>query len=112
MQYDSPSKSVSPQDMSISVRVGKSAIHGRGLFAVKAIAKGTEIGRCKVKSSSRPGPYSLWLSDGSDNSVDVICDFRFINHSEDPSVAIFEDLEVIALRDINIGEELTHDYDG
>ncbi|WP_084639091.1 SET domain-containing protein-lysine N-methyltransferase [Haliea salexigens] len=35
---------------------------------------------------------------------------RCLNHSNDPNVSYYADLSVVALRDIQAGEELTHHY--
>ncbi len=50
----------------------------------------------------------LWL--GPDEGFEVLCHLRFINHSDDPNACYFDDLSVVALRDIAAGEEITHDY--
>jgi hypothetical protein len=95
------------------VKVGKSHIHGRGLFATKTIKRGSVLGVCKVKprakGKKRDSAYTLWLDDGK-TAVDVRCKFRFINHSNTPNVAYYDDLTVVALKKIAPGEELAHDY--
>jgi SET domain-containing protein len=40
----------------------------------------------------------------------VICDLKYINHCERPNACYYDDLSVVALRDIEAGEEITHDY--
>jgi SET domain-containing protein len=35
---------------------------------------------------------------------------KYINHHNAPNVSYYDDLSVVALRDIQAGEELTHDY--
>jgi hypothetical protein len=50
----------------------------------------------------------LWLDD--DVLVNVTCDLKYINHSKKPNVAYYDDLSVVALKDIKAGQELTHDY--
>ncbi len=91
------------------LRVGRSAIHGRGLFARTALPKGLVLGRCQVRSAAKSGPYTLWSDHGR---VNVTCDFRYINHSNTPNVVYYDDFTVVTLRKIKAGEELTHDYAG
>jgi len=88
-------------------KVGTSEIHGQGLFAAKPIRKGATLGICKTATTRLPGEHTLWLDKGP---VDVTCDLRFINHSKSPNVAYYDDLTVVSLRNIELGEELTHDY--
>nr|WP_256489393.1 SET domain-containing protein [Pleionea sp. CnH1-48] len=51
--------------------------------------------------------YTLWLDSGK---VDVTCDLKYINHSKKPNVAYYEDLSVVALKNIRVDDELLHDY--
>ncbi|WP_432797553.1 SET domain-containing protein [Poriferisphaera sp. WC338] len=90
--------------------VQNSAIHGRGLFAYEHINEGTIIGRIVGTPTHEDGPHVLWLTD--DLGIRVLNDLRFINHSGQPNAAYFDDGEVIALKDIQPGEEITHDYNG
>jgi len=90
------------------IEVKNSEIHGKGLFSTKKIKKEFVLGKCKVKKTKKPNAYTLWLGN---KSVDVTCDFKYINHSKKPNVIYYDDLTVVALRDIKKGEELTHKYD-
>ena len=94
--------------MQVTTFVADSEIHGKGLFAGRPIAAGTEIGRLRVRTAQRDGSYVLWLDDS--RAVEVICDLKFINHSDRPNACYYDDLSVVALRDIEVGEEITHDY--
>ena len=94
--------------MKSKLKVRKSRIHGKGLFAKKAISTDSLLGFCKTKRVRKEGPYVLTL--GSGKQVRVTCKFRYINHSKNPNVAYYDDLSVVTLRDIRKGEELTHDY--
>lgn len=93
--------------MQPGLKVGSSEIHGKGLFATEAIEKGTVIGCCKTRKSKTQSEYTLWLDKGP---VDVICRLKYINHSSEPNVAYYDDLSVVALKNIKAGQELTHNY--
>jgi len=93
--------------------VKESPLHGRGLFATRFIPEGTVLGWLKTKKAKkkkRGGPYILWI-DGK-KPVRVVCELRFINHSDKPNAAYYDDLSVMTLRDITPGEEILHDYLG
>lgn len=93
--------------------VKESPLHGRGLFATKHIPEDTVIGRLVAEPApdhELDGPYILWV-DG-DKPVRVTCDMRFVNHSDMPNAAYFDDLSVMSLRDIEPGEEIVHNYMG
>ncbi len=96
--------------MKQQLKVKKSKIHGRGLFARKPLAPGTVLGKCLTQPNNNDSPndYTLWLDEG--HSVDVLCKLRYINHSKKPNVAYYDDLTVVALKPIAPGEELLHDY--
>jgi hypothetical protein len=89
------------------LRVTDSAIHGMGLYATTAIKGGTVLGYCRTKKTKEPNDHTLWLDSGP---VDVICRLKYINHSPTPNVAYHDELSVVALRDVQAGEELTHHY--
>ena len=88
--------------------VADSDIHGKGLFAARRIPAGTTIGQLRVRPTETDGSYVLWLSETE--GVEVICDLKYINHCERPNACYYDDLSVVALRDIEAGEEITHDY--
>jgi len=107
------------------VRVGKSRVHGRGVFAKQPIRKGARIieytGR-RILWSSVPeetDDQSTYYF-GLDNEKEVIDpaiggnEARFINHSCDPNCEAREDererVFIHALRSIQPGEELFYDY--
>ena len=95
--------------MRTGTAVRPSPIHGRGLFATRPIAAGSVLGRCRVIPARSRSIYELWLGDEV-GSVEVLCRFRYINHSRDANVVYYDDLTVVALRDIRAGEELLHGY--
>ncbi|MFK7789786.1 MAG: SET domain-containing protein [Phycisphaeraceae bacterium] len=93
--------------------VKESPLHGRGLFATSHIPADTVISWLRTEPAQEhelDGPYVLWV--GGEEPVRVTCDMRFINHGDEPNTAYFDDLSVMALRDIEPGEELLHNYMG
>ncbi len=94
--------------MTGSIYIAPSKIHGKGLFAGDHIPAGTVIGWLQTVPSREDGPYVLWISESE--AREVTCDLKFINHSDDPNACYYDDLSVMALRDINPGEEITHNY--
>jgi len=88
--------------------VKQSAIHGKGLFAHCDIKKDTILGNLKCKPAKKDGPYVLWVNENL--SVQVQCDLKFINHNSKPNAAYYEDLQVVAIKNIKQGDEITHDY--
>ncbi|NOX76884.1 MAG: SET domain-containing protein [Gammaproteobacteria bacterium] len=91
------------------IYVDNSPIHGKGLFAKSTIAKDELIGTIEGKPAKRNGAYVLWIDD--ETKIRVQCDLKYINHSDSPNACYYDSLEVIALRRIRAGEEITHDYD-
>ena len=88
--------------------VAESPVHGRGLFASRPIKEGEVLGKVEGKPTRVDGPHVLWMTEN--NGFKVSCDLRYINHSKSPNVAYYDDLTVVALRDINMDEEIVHDY--
>lgn len=88
--------------------VGDSKIHGKGLFAKKTIKKGQLIGYVEGKYTKKNGGHVLWVDEGQ--GFEVSCCLRYINHSNKPNASYYNDLSVVALKTINKGEEITHNY--
>lgn len=91
-------------------KVQPSGIHGQGLFADRLIPADTLIGPLEGSYTTQDGAYVLWLSETQGFRVEN--DLRFINHNSDPNAAYYDDLTVAAIRDIQPGEEITHNYLG
>ncbi|MHC4952946.1 MAG: SET domain-containing protein [Planctomycetota bacterium] len=98
--------------MSPILDVRESAIHGRGLFAARFIPEGTVLGAYDGPIVDEDGPHVLWVWHDDDSGmygIDGQNELRYVNHSAAPNVE-FSGAELVALRDIHPGEELTHHY--
>src|SRR5262249_53538182 len=117
--------------MLIRTRVAPSGIHGMGLFAVEAVAKGTPVWRFEPgfdhdfspeQFAALPVPareHTRWFCfvSKADGHVILSGDHAcFINHSATPNTGAPADAEpsvtTVALRDIASGEEISCDYWG
>lgn len=103
--------------------VKESLIHGRGLFAVEPIEKG-EIVAIKggyifdrhtlTEAEALLGPAHITIADGF--FIGPLSEHEreggmiFSNHSCDPNIGVQGQIVFVALRDIQAGEELTHDW--
>lgn len=92
----------------VSLTVNHSDTHGKGLFAAEPIAEGTILGYLNGETTLDDGIYTLWLNDHL--GFRVCCDFKYINHRRPPNVAYYDDLSIVALADMEAGDELFHDY--
>jgi len=94
-----------------ALRIRRSEIHGRGLFAEERIGRGTWIGTYEGPQVQRDGKYVLWIYEGDEPCYGIAGKnhMRFINHSERPN-AEFREEECFAIRTIKPGEEITFDY--
>ena len=125
IQANAPPESTTPPDRDF-IRVGPSSIEGTGVFAKRAIPRGTRIIEylgarrsleslvIDVANGRQPSVYLIHLHEGMviDGSIDGN-DARFINHSCDPNCEIYifgDRLYAYAMRDIDQAEELTFDY--
>ena len=90
--------------------VSDSKIEGKGLFAAVAIPSGSIIGWLQGRPCEEDGDHVLWISD--EEAILVECDLKYINHADRPNACYYDDLSVVALRDIQPQEEITHDYSG
>jgi len=94
------------------VQVRISPIHGRGLFALEAIAAGEYIGFYAGRPTQDNGEHVLWVEQsGNDDwtGYDGTNALRFMNHSARPNGEM-DGQQLYALRDIWPDEEITIDY--
>lgn len=109
--------------LSPKVATKESPIHGRGLFAVEPITKGEIVcvkggyildrqalqsmpgwflaAEIQVAENLFIGPLQEGEREGS---------MIFSNHSCDPNIGVQGQIVFVAMRDIDTGEELTHDW--
>jgi uncharacterized protein len=100
--------------------VKESQIEGKGAFAIVPIKKselicfmdGEEISVSELDERYKKGQERLSdpLQVDGKMYIDLFEPYVLINHSCDPNAVIIERNELIALRDIEIGEEITYDY--
>jgi SET domain-containing protein len=109
--------------------VRKSAIHGRGVFALSVIPKGACIAEYKGRRTSWDEATARLDGDGNDPAHTFLFGLedgrvidariggnaaRWINHSCEPNCEAYEDntkrIFVETLRTIRPGEEITYDY--
>ncbi len=105
------------------LELGESGIHGRGGYARQRIPEGTSVveyvgDRVDKKESARHcvegNPFIFTINDEWDINGDVSWNpARFLNHSCAPNCEAQQEEEriwIVALRDIEAGEELTFNY--
>ena len=91
---------------------------GRRLIALRPIAKGTSLFLITGRKTKTPTRYSVQV--GASQHLDQDCArdeldlvrryfWRYLDHSCDPTTVI-RDREVIALRDLAMGDGVTFDY--
>ncbi len=103
--------------------VKPSPIHGRGLFATESIAAGEIVAikgghiitrRQLAELQPRLGSAEIQISDDlficPTSEAEREGSMIFSNHSCDPNIGVRGQIVFVALRDIEAGEELTHDW--
>ena len=94
----------------------KNSKFGKGLFAAQNISSGTTL--CSIKGQRISFKKTLLLGERESHCIQIgsheyiLCEppFLYSNHSCNPNCAINSNLELFALRDIVVGEELFWDY--
>lgn len=99
------------------VGVRKTADRGRGVFALKDIESGEIIlkrtGRIVTVDSSRNIPKHIqdhWFPVGINRYLLSEPPAKYVNHSCNPNAGIKNNNDLVAIRDIHTGEEITYDY--
>ena len=99
-------------DLKDWVYVNASPIHGKGVFARKAIDAGDYIGTYWGPQAKRNGTYVLWVYEEDDaepvgrSGRNLL---RFLNHAV-PGNAEFDGYDLYARTSIAPHEEITFDY--
>lgn len=104
--------------------VRESPIHGRGLFAKASIQKGEVVlikgghivDRETLRREVTPvlGPVEIQI--GEDHFIAPVTNeerelsMLYSNHSCDPNLGMRGEITFVAMRDIQTGEEITHDW--
>jgi SET domain-containing protein len=109
--------------LSPKTRIGKSPIHGRGLFASRPIRKGEIVAikgghildrRALSRVRRRIAAAYIQIDDlfyiGALRSAEVALNKIFINHSCEPNLGIRGQITFVARRAIKADEELTYDW--
>jgi hypothetical protein len=122
-QESSIRHSIALSYLSPKAAVQKSPIQGRGLFATGEFSpgeivcvKGGYIFTRATLDEIEPvlGPAEIQIADGlfigPSRTEDLEGGMIFSNHSCDPNLAVQGQIVFVALRQIAIGEELTHDW--
>ena len=91
--------------------VENSVIHGKGLFALNEIKKGTYLGEYLGPETTDNGMHVLWTEDEDGEWIgrDGKNALRYLNHNTKPS-AEFDDYELYAVEKIKQYQEITIDY--
>ena len=92
-----------------------SPIHGTGLFAKRIITKGEYIGTYHGPDAKRDGTYVLWVYDREDEANATGRSgrnlLRYLNHAQQGN-AEFDGFDLYALKEIQIDQEITFNYEG
>ena len=101
-----------------AIKKQKSPVHGWGLFATEVIPKGTIVWSEDDDSPRYTFEALVQLPPEVSNLCHVAGgvyilgsgDSRYMNHSCDPNAACLGDDALVAIRDIQPGEEVAYDY--
>lgn len=109
--------------LSPKVSVKESSIHGKGVFALERIAKGEVVcvkgGYIFDRKTLQEMPEWFRAAEiqvagdlfiGPANQHEREGSMIFSNHSCDPNMGVQGQIVFVAMRDIEAGEELTHDW--
>jgi SET domain-containing protein len=112
-----------PRRRKVRIDVRDSKVHGRGVYAMQLIPKGTRIieytgqrvsWEAAPNDENDPHTFNFGLDNGEVINPEIDGnDARWINHSCDPNCeAVEEDDRIFieAVRNIETGEELFYDY--
>lgn len=99
------------------IRIGKSHVHGRGVFADEYIRRGEKIQYIrgpiikKITHNARESKViEDWVGVGKDTWIKPLEPFLFLNHSCEPNAVIVGKRLLVALKNIRKDEEISMDY--
>lgn len=95
------------RDQTSTIAVRPSPIHGRGLFAIRPLPKGTLVGVFGGPVMPERDEYSVPV-DGM--HIDVMGPLRYMNHAREPNCEVADQLRVYVTRDVEANDELVIDY--
>jgi hypothetical protein len=100
------------------LKIKRSKINGDGLYSTKLIKKGSRVGLIQgetvivKKFTAKLSQQSLnWIGIGRYSWINTKnSPFKYINHSCDPNTYILGKQTILALKNIEAGDEVTMDY--
>ena len=101
----------------MKIYIGKSKVHGKGVFASRDIKKDEIVSLIKGKivnwvvvdkKTSAYGPN--WIGCGKNKWIDPEPPFNYLNHSCNPNIGRKGLRTIVALKNIKKGEEISIDY--
>lgn len=98
------------------IYVGKSIIHGKGLFSRENIKRGEIVfmlsgNIVKFYPTARKVHIgNSWFGYNKNVWIDPDYPFNYLNHSCNPNLGIYGKMKFVALKNIKRGVELTFDY--
>jgi len=100
-----------------SLTVKKSKIHNLGVFIDESVRKGGRVAYVKgrhIRKRNATDEDALdnpdWVGISKEVWIDPVPPFKYLNHSCKPSVGIRGKITIVALRNLESGDELTIDY--
>ncbi len=96
--------------------VHKSPIHGQGVFATEFIAKDEVVLRVRgpihqlEDDESIKPEYENWVGTDFGLWTQPLDETLFLNHSCYPNTVLSGDMSIVALEDVEAGDEITFDY--
>ena len=102
----------------MKIHIGKSKLHGKGIFAIRDIKKGETVFVVKgnkikflINNKKQAQIAGLnWVGTGKNEWIDPVDYCVFFNHSCNPNSFLKGKVLVKAIRDIKKGEEVVFDY--
>lgn len=99
------------------IKIGKSRIHGKGIFADEGIKKGERVQFIhgpivfkKPRNSHESRAIGNWIGVGKNLWIKPRKPFLYLNHSCEPTTALIGKRLLVALKGIPKGGEITMDY--